>query len=250
MKKKTKKHLLQAAVFLFWVAVWQLASTLIGKEVLLASPLKVLRTLVQLVQEADFWPVIAASFGRIAAGFFGAAAAGVLLAVAAAASRAVRMLLSPLMLLIKAVPVASFIILVLLWTGSRGLSVVISFLMVLPVIYTNVLEGILHTDLQMLEMARVFHLRPAQMLRAVYLPDVMPYFSSACSISMGLAFKSGIAAEVIGLPDGSIGDKLYQAKIYLSTGEVLAWTVIIVLLSLLFEKLVRLLLRKLQRRLS
>ena len=235
---------------LFWLLVWQAASALIGREILLASPWKVCVTLSQLVLQADFWRVTAQSFGRIAAGFALAAVLGVLLAVWAAACRSVRLLLAPLMQLMKAVPVASFIILVLLWVGSKGLSVVISFLMVLPILYTNTLQGIVQTDPQLLEMTRVFHFRWYHTLRTVYLPAVLPYFSSACSVALGLAFKSGIAAEVIGLPDGSIGEKLYQAKIYLSTGEVLAWTVVIIFLSVCFEQLVGLLLRLLQRRLT
>ncbi len=237
----------RGGAILFWIVVWQAVSMLIGEEILLASPLRVGKTLLHLLQQADFWGVCWISFARIVCGFFFAVLCGILMAVVASCSKLVRTLLAPLMLLVKAVPVASFIILVLLWTGSQGLSVVISFLMVLPVIYTNTLEGVLHTDEQLLEMAKVFHLRWHQKLRAIYLPDVLPYFSSACSISIGLGFKSGIAAEVIGLPDGSIGEKLYQAKIYLSTGEVLAWTIVIVLLSVCFEHLIRYLLRLAER---
>ncbi len=251
MRKKEKRPTWQIMVaVLFWIVVWQGASMLIGEEVLLASPWRVCTTLVALVRQPDFWSIVVVSFGRIVSGFLLALAAGILLAVLAACSRMLRILFAPLMLLIKAVPVASFIILVLLWTGSEGLSVVISFLMVLPVIYTNTLEGILQTNPQLLEMAKVFHLRWHQKLRAIYLPDVLPYFSSACSISIGLGFKSGIAAEVIGLPDGSIGEMLYQAKIYLSTGEVLAWTIVIVVLSIGFEHLLRAILNLTQKKVN
>ncbi len=253
MQERTQKHrqfLPKTAAILFWIAVWQGASMLIGEEILLASPWRVCKTLVALLSDPAFWVIVWLSFSRIAAGFLLAMLAGILLAILASCSKMLRTLFAPMMLLIKAVPVASFIILVLLWTGSEGLSVVISFLMVLPVIYTNTLEGILHTDTQLLEMAKVFHLRWYRKLRAIYLPDVLPYFSSACSISIGLGFKSGIAAEVIGLPDGSIGEMLYQAKIYLSTGEVLAWTIVIVVLSICFEHFIRMLLKIAQRRLN
>lgn len=242
-----KNRLARLAAIVFWIGVWQLASMAIGREVLLASPWRVCTTLARLAASPDFWAVIAVSFGRIVLGFFLAVCGGVALAVCAAASRLLRTLFAPLMLLVRAVPVASFIILVLLWVGSRGLSVVISFLMVLPVVYANTLQGIDGTDGQLLEMARIFHLRWDRRLWAIYLPAVLPHFSVACSLGMGLAFKSGIAAEVIGLPDGSIGERLYQAKIYLSTGEVLAWTAVIVLLSVLLERLVRAGLRALQR---
>ena len=247
---KQNKILRRGAAILFWILLWQVASMWIGEEILLASPLTVCKTLLELIPQAGFWKTCAVSFFRISGGFVLATVCGMLLAVLASASRILRELLAPLMLMVKAVPVASFIILVLLWTGSQGLSIVISFLMVLPVIYTNTLEGILQTDKQLLEMAKVFHLRWYRKLRAIYLPEVLPYFSSACSISIGLGFKSGIAAEVIGLPSGSIGERLYQAKIYLSTGEVLAWTVVIVLLSVGFEQLIKFLLKTAERRLN
>ena len=148
-----------------------------------------------------------------------------------------RELMAPLVAGIKAVPVASFIILALVWLNSQSLSLFISALMVFPPVYLNVLEGIGHTDRQLLEMARVFRVPVSRQLRGIYLPAVLPYFRSAVSLGLGLCWKSGAAAEVIGLPDGSIGDALYRAKITLSTGELFAWTFVIILLSAVFEKL-------------
>ena len=110
--------------------------------------------------------------------------------------------------------------------------------MVLPIVYTNVRDGILETDVKLLEMADVFALSPWKRFRFIYVPEVFPYFQSACSVCLGLAFKSGIAAEVIGIPSGSIGEQLYNAKIYLNTPDLFAWTLVIVLLSLLLEKLI------------
>ena len=136
----------------------------------------------------------------------------------------------------KSTPVASFTILCLIWIPSRNLSVFISFVMVFPVIYTNVLEGILSTDPQLLEMAEIFRLPLSRRIRYIYLSQVMPYFRSACTISIGMCWKSGIAAEVIGMPKGSIGEKLYQAKIYLNTPDLFAWTMVIIVVSRVFEQ--------------
>ena len=156
----------------------------------------------------------------------------------AAALRWVEVLLRPLMLTIKSIPVASFIILALMWLRSAGnLAVFISFLMVLPVVYTNTLAGIRETDARLLEMAAVFRVPPAKRVRYLYVPAALPYFRSACTVGLGLCWKSGVAAEVIGITSGSIGEALYNAKILFSTAELLAWTVVIVLLSLAFERL-------------
>lgn len=140
--------------------------------------------------------------------------------------------------LVKSIPVASFVILVLLWVSTSRLSTIISFLMVLPVVFTNVRGGIRQVDEKLLEMAEVFRLGIWKKVRAIYLPAVKPSFLTACSIGLGFCFKSGIAAEVIGLPANSIGGELYKAKLYLMTPELFAWTIVIVAASVLFEKLV------------
>ncbi|MCR4883590.1 MAG: ABC transporter permease subunit, partial [Clostridiales bacterium] len=152
--------------------------------------------------------------------------------------RIVRELFSPLVLTIRTVPVASFIILALIWFSSRNLSILISFLMVLPIIYTGVLTGIGERDRGLMEMARVFHVRRMRRFLMIDLPGVYPYFHAACKTALGLSWKSGIAAEVIGMPRGSIGEHMQQAKVYLDTPSLFAWTVVIVLVSLLCERLV------------
>lgn len=204
---------------------------------LLAGPIEVLGELWKLLPKMDFWQRIAFSSLRMVGGFLLASAAGCLLAAASAASPLVRSLLRPPMLLIRATPVASFIILALLWVRSRNLALLISFLMVLPVIYSAVLEGLCNTDRGLLEMARVFRLPLFARVKSIYLPAVWSYFLQSCQVALGLCWKSGVAAEVIGLPGGSIGEALYNAKLFLATGELFAWTLVIVLLSAGFEQL-------------
>ena len=236
--KTTKKRRtgMLAAVF-FWLAVWQAAAMAIGQEVFLVSPVQAVATLVQLLPQADFWQRVAFSTGRILLGFGLGAVISVVLAVAAERWSWVETLLAPVMQLVKATPVASFIILALVWVSGKSLSILISFLMVLPVLYGVVRTGIESADAQLLEMARVFRLPLARRVKAIWLPAVLPAFRQGCSVALGICWKSGVAAEVIGLPDGSIGDALYRAKITLSTGELFAWTFVIILLSAGFEKL-------------
>ena len=242
-KSKKQKATATLCAVAFWLLVWHIASVAVGSEIILVSPLGVVRTLFDVVRDPAFLPTVGYSAVRIIGGFFIAMALGVVLGWVSSRFWIVETLLRPITAVIKATPVASFIILVLLWFSSRNLSVIISVLMVFPVIYTNTLEGIQSADPKLLEMAKVFHMSAPRRLLYVYLPAVIPFFVSACSVSLGLCWKSGIAAEVIGIPGGSIGELLYNAKIYLQTGELLAWTVVIVAVSVLFEKLFMLLLR-------
>ena len=226
----------------FWLAVWQCAAMAVGQEVFLVSPVQAVRTLLQLLPQAEFWQRVGFSSGRILLGFGLGVAVSIVLAVAAQAWHTADVLLAPVLQLVKATPVASFIILALVWVRGASLSVLISFLMVLPVLYGAVRTGIQSADPQLLEMTKVFRLPLGRRLRAGWLPAVLPAFRQGCSVALGICWKSGVAAEVIGLPNGSIGDALYRAKITLSTGELFAWTFVIILLSAGFEKLFLLLL--------
>lgn len=221
----------------FWILVWQLASMRLKQEILLASPVSVIKRLGELVLTSDFWMAAGFSFGRIVAGFLLGLTIGAFLAVLACAFSLAAVLLNPLITVIKSTPVASFIILCLVWIPSRNLSVFISFLMVFPVVYTNVYEGIRQTDKQLLEMAEVFGVGMGRRVRYIYVSQIMPYFLTSCRLGLGLCWKAGVAAEVIGIPSGSIGEKLYHAKIYLNTPDLFAWTIVIILISFLFEKL-------------
>ena len=235
--KKTKKRLLYGAAVVFWLVVWQLAAMAIGQEVFLVSPIQALGTLLELLPQPEFWQRIGFSAGRILLGFLLGAVSSVVLAVAAERWAWVEALLSPVMQLVKATPVASFIILALVWVSGKSLSILISFLMVLPVLYGAVRTGLESADPQLLEMARVFRVPLGRRLRGIYLSQVMPYFRTAVSLGLGLCWKAGAAAEIIGLPAGSMGERLYTAKVYFQTADLFAWTVTIVAVSVVFERL-------------
>lgn len=247
MKDKKEKRIHLWAIC-FWLVVWHIASQIVGQEILLVSPVSVVRRLAELVVEVSFWKAILFSLVRIIAGFFLAMILGSLCGILSSRYVRVRELLAPITFAIKATPVASFVIVALIWIPSRNLSVFISFLMCFPIMYTNILQGIWNTDKKMLEMMDLFQVTMWRRLRYLYFPQVLPYFRSACSIALGLCWKSGVAAEVIGIPKGSIGEKLYNAKIYLMTADLFAWTIVIILVSILFEKLFLLGLRILEEK--
>ena len=226
--KRIGTALLAAA---FWLLVWQGISLLVAQELLVPAPLQVARTLGQLAGDARFWQAAGGSLLRVAVGFAAALAAGSLLAVLTVRFRAADVLLSPLLKIVRAAPVASFIILALVWIRTNTLPAFIAFLMVVPVVWGNVEKGIRETDAGLLEMAKVYRLPLTARLRYIWLPGIFPSFCESCIAAMGMCWKSGVSAEVIGLPDHSVGDALYRAKITLSTPDVFAWTLVIVLLS-------------------
>ncbi len=232
------KAVVTIAVALFWLGVWQTASVLIGEELFFSSPVAVFKALRVILRQPSFYKALWGSFSRISTGFVSAVAVGVIFAVLCSKFKLLRTLMSPLFTVIRSTPVASFVILVIIMLGSERLAAVISFLMVLPVIYSNTLAGIDNTDKALLEMAKVFGIGAFKTFRYIRLPAIMPFFLSACSVSLGLCWKSGVAAEVIGITGNSLGKLLYESKIYYSTAELFAYTFVIVSVSFVFEKAV------------
>jgi NitT/TauT family transport system permease protein len=232
----------------FWIAVWSIAAEVVGRDFLLASPGQVVVRLIDLVVTADFWATVGTTLMRIALGFVAAAVVGMATAALSARFRTVDVLTSPLISTIRSVPVVSFIILVLLWADASTLAAVTSFLMVVPIMHTSILEGIRSRDARLLEVVEVFEIPTWRRIRAVDIPAVLPFFAAASRIGIGLAWKAGVAAEVIGVSQGSIGERLYQAKIFLESADLFAWTVVIVALSIACEALALRLIRVAQDR--
>ena len=244
-----KKQNVRLWAVAFWLIVWQLAAMALHAAyphgaLLLPSPVSSLARLWTLAGTAVFWRAIGTSSMPILGGFLLSCALAVVLAALSARFSRVKELLAPLVAAVKTVPVASFIIICLIWMSTRQLAVFISFLMVFPVIYSNTLQGIKSADGALLEMARVYRVPFSRRLGYIYAPQVKPFLLSGCSVALGMSWKSGVAAEVIGVVGGSIGERLYEAKVYFQMTDLLAWTVVLVVCSVGFEKLVLWLLRR------
>ena len=215
---------------------WQFAATLIDSSILIVTPIDVLKRLGTIWREPGFAGTVAFTLSRIAVGYICAVLAAVIAAFAAARFRLLEILLAPYVMCCRAVPVASVIVMLLIWIKAANLSIVISFLVVFPVVYTNLLAGLKSLDLNLLEMAYVFRMSGIRRLRYIILPQLTPYLLSSCSVTAGMAWKAGVAAEVIGTPARSIGKMIYQSRIWLNTEDLFAWTLVLVLLSIIFER--------------
>ncbi len=248
--KQNKDRLGKALAVIFALLVWQTAAVAVDQSILLVSPIDVALRLTTIWQVEGFASSIWFSFYHIAGGFLLALVSGILLAALSGRFRWVETALWPFMITVKTVPVASFVVICLIWLSAQNLSVFISFLIVLPVVYGNVLQGIKSEDGKMLEVAEVFRMPVLRRILYIHMPQLKPFILSACATALGMSWKAGIAAEIIGTPDGSIGKQLYYAKIYLDTDDLLCWTVIIVIVSVAFEKLFMLALRAAYRRLE
>lgn len=229
----------RAGVFSLYLALWALAARAVSKPLLLPSPAAVLARWAQLLPQGAFWLTLLHTLLRAALAYALGVAAAVLLAALCSRFSLAELLLSPLLSAVRAAPVASFIVLALVWLSSARVPVLTGFLMTLPVVYAAVMQAVRELDPKLLEMARAYRLGRAGTLRHVIAPAVMPALLQSALAAVGLCWKAVVAAEVIGVPKLAVGSRLYEAKIYLETDALLAWTFTVVLLSVLVEAAMR-----------
>ena len=238
---KSKKYIISGlkilAAIVFWIVIWALVSYRIDIEFLFPSPIAVFKALITLLQSEQFWIITTASLLRVMIGVFASLIIGTILAYITNLSTVIHTLLTPLLSAVKSTPIASFIILALLWIDSGILPAFITALIVIPIVWANVLEGIRSVDRDLVELASLYKFSIGKKLFRLYIPTVAPYFMAACKSALGMAWKAGIAAEVIAVPESSIGKELYFSKTYMETSTLFAWTLVVILVSFIIENL-------------
>ena len=246
MNDNTKKILTRAApwlALLFWLTVWLVIALIFNKPLLLPTPVAVAKKLGELLCTATFWQALTLSLLRIVAGIAAAVALGALLAFLCVRFKILDCIIAPLLNLFKATPVASVIFLLLLFIGRNTVPLFIAFAMALPIIFSNVKEGLLQTDRQLFEMAAVFRVPRGRTLKCITLPSLIPYLVAACRAAISLAWKAGIAAEVLAVPEHALGRAIFESKQYLLTDELFAYTAAVLVISAVLEKITLRLLR-------
>jgi len=231
------KKIARIMVAIFWIAIWEIASLLIGKEVYLPSPLNTIKALLTLSITSKFWYSIAMTFIRVVLGFVISCIAGIILGIICGLNRFLYELLNPLVIAIKSTPVMSIIIIALIWFQSGRVPIFVCFLMCFPIIWTNAVEGIRQVSKDLLQMAKVYRVNRSLIIRRIYIPSIRPYLIAGVTTALGLGWKVTVAAEVLSNPKFSIGGNLYGAKVYLESSQLFAWTSVVIILSFAFEYL-------------
>ena len=241
---KTKKYIRTILIVLIWLVIWQVLALAVNNSILLSGPVETVEALITFGATPSFYLSVGITTGKILLGFFLGGLLGSVLALLSYRINIVKEFLSPFVSVIKSIPVVSFIIIALIWAGSSNVTIIVSAVISFPIFYKNLLEGLLVTDPKMLELAKVYQMKTSKKIRYIYLPSLTPHIKSAISLAIGMAFRGGITAEVVGQPLKSIGNGLYRAKINLATSEMLAWTLVAVLSAFLVEKLISFIVKK------
>ncbi len=234
---RLKKLIKNVLIMLFWAAVWQLTAVLVASEILLPTPLAAIKALVSLGKTSEFYLSVIFTVIRIFAGFILGLLSGILMGAVTYKSKLLNSLLSPLASVIKSTPVASFTVLLFVWFSNDTVAAVTSMLIVIPIIWSSTYTALNSVDGELLEMARLFSVPLKKRITEIYIPSVFSAVRSSAITAMGLAWKAGVAAEVICSPKNSIGGGIYSSKIYLETPELFAWTAVVIAVSMCVERL-------------
>lgn len=247
-RKKVKNVIIKVGAVLFWVLLWQILYLAVGQEILIVSPIATVKRLFELSLQEQFWITAFSSLVRIMGGYVLAVIIGFFLAFLTSFVPVLRALFHPVIIAARATPVASFIILALVWLSVGKVPAFIASLVAVPIVWENISEGIRRTDEKYLQMAKVYKIGKVNTFTKIYFPSVYPYLASGAVSALGLAWKAGIAAEVLSVPKNSIGLELYYSKIYIETLDLFAWTLAVIILSVALEKLLKYLLRRISSR--
>jgi NitT/TauT family transport system permease protein len=231
-------------IVLIWLVIWQVLALVVNNSILLSGPADTVKALIELGSEPSFYLSVGITAAKVLLGFLTGMVLGSGLSLLSYRFSIIGEFLSPFVSVIKSIPVVSFIIIALIWAGSSYVTVIVSSVISFPIFYKNILEGLLATDQKMLDLAEVFRMRASKKIRYIYLPSLSPHIKSAISLAIGMSFRGGITAEVVGQPLRSIGNGLYRAKINLATSEMLAWTLVAILSAFVIEKLISFIVKK------
>lgn len=224
------------AVAAFWLAAWMLVAALVAQPLILPGPGAVVAALLRLVCDAGTWAILAGSGARILGGLVLAAVCGGVLAGISSRSRAFARLVAPALSFVKATPVACVVVLLLIWLGSARVSIAAVFLMALPGVYFSLAEGLAQVNKPLEQMFRMHGVRGWRLFCAHTWREVLPFVLSCARAVIGMGWKAGVAAELIGMAVGTVGERIYQAKLLIETADLLAWTVLVVAASWACER--------------
>lgn len=239
MHNKTGRIIFPLISLIFWLGLWEILAVVLDMGFILPTPIAVIRRVFTLFRERNFYTSVLGSLSRITGGYILGIMLGILFGALMHCGRICHDIIAPMITVIKSTPVASFILILWVLCGSDALPGIISALIVLPIVSQNIYTGISHIDGNLVEVCRLYGFGPLKKLRTFYIPSLYPYFSSAAILGLGMAWKAGVAAEVLAYVKNSVGKEIYRAKSMLETVDLFAYTMVIIVISLVLESTIK-----------
>lgn len=226
--------------FILLIVFWKLLSLIINSGLIIPSPESTFKAIFQLIRTGEFYIIILYSLKRGLIGFAFSFILGITIGFLAGLNDIINRLLEPVLVIVRSTPLMSVILLALIWFKTENVPIFASFLVSFPIITSNTIEGIKNIDPKIMQMAKIYKIRKWRIVGEIYFPAILPFTIAAISTSAGIGWKAVIAAEVLSQPEYAIGTSLQDSRIYLNTDRIFAWTIVAILISYVFEKIIRL----------
>lgn len=236
--QKSKERLYTMISALFLIVVWAVLAHVVDMELKLPSPQRTLTAIIAIVNSKWFWESVGSTLIRLVEVFIISMVGGSLLGILAGFFPALDYILRPGILLIRSTPTVVVILLAFIWIGQEFAPQLVGFMVIFPIVYSNILSGLRNVDHKLVEMGRLYKLSPFKMLREIYIPSIEPYVRAAMSSAIGLNMKIMIAAEVICQPKFGVGTRLQQERMLANIPELIAWGIIAIIFVAIIERLV------------
>lgn len=234
-----RNRIISFIVVLLLIAGWEGLSRSFRTPHILPGPLETLSALIQVAGTAGFLPTLGATLIRGIIGFLLALGAAVIIGIPTGLFSSVEAGFKPVLITLRSTPVVSIILLALIWFRSDEVPVFIGFLTMFPILTINISQGIQETDPGLIRMANLYKIKMHRILREIYWPSILPFVFSGLSTAIGFGWRSVIIGEVLSQPRYGIGSMMQDAQSYLLVAEVIAWTIIAILISAVFEFVIR-----------
>jgi NitT/TauT family transport system permease protein len=219
------------------IAVWTWLSWKYGAYVL-PSPWSVVLGFIEIVRTGEIWTHTLASLYRIGIGFGAAVIVALLLGLAGFLFRPARGVVHDLLSILNSTSVFVWIVLSIIWFGlSSWAPIFTTFMITLPVVASNIVEGVENVDRRLLEMGDVYRLSGREKFRAIVVPSTLPYLVAGMKVGFGLALKVSVVAEIFGVTSG-IGYVMNYSREILATQMVFVWALVMILVMMATDRLV------------
>ena len=233
--KNRNYALLSTAIILL---LWWLAAATVNNSVTIPSPIETIKALMEIITSKYFLLQVLGTLKRALSGFAIAFISGVVFGVLSGVFSPIYYLLRPLVIAQRSVPTMAVILLALIWLDNAIAPILVGVIVIFPIIYGAVVNGVREMDVQLLEMAQIYHLSRKKKLRHLYLPSISSSLRAVAAAAISLNLKITIAAEVLGQANNAIGTGFQLEKVSLNTAGVLAWAMIAILIGWLLETIV------------
>jgi len=228
------------AVPVLLLILWQvLSGSGLLLEVILPSPLKVIKALFRIISDGTLGKDLAISGKRVFIGYLWGAGIALILGVFSGLNKVAERVFSPIINVIRQIPLYAWMPLIILWFGIGEVSkeLIIARGVLIP-IYLNTLQGIKGVQVEYCELAEVLELKRSIFLRKIVLPSAVSSIFTGLRLGAGNAWMAVVAAEMLGGLTG-LGYALMKSREFLWSDNLIALMIVIGVIGVAIDVILR-----------